>query len=204
MKIEVEISDKEYEMLQKGVPVTITLQNDKAVEQQKEKDESCAAVPIEQESSKGTPKILICMKSFRTSHNSGWVKGELHEATMYEDNTWSFPMKELQNKHSLEEVNDDYKEPLLLDVTDIVLELKEEKVSETREQLEDYLKGLYFDGNISRKKMDDVLDDFDQWCDEKLIPRTDSYFYDGETFDIEIDTDDIYEMLEAEREEYDR
>ncbi len=189
MKIEVEISEKEYEMLQKGEPVTITLQNDKAAEQRKEK---------EQEGRKGEQKILICMKSFRTSHNSGWVKGELHEATMYEDKTWSFPMKELQNKHSLEEVNNDYKEPLLLDVTDIVLELKDEKVLKTRGRLEDYLNGLVICDDISRKEKDDVLDDFDQWCDEELIPRTDSYFYDGMTFDIEIDTDDIYEMLEEE------
>lgn len=158
----------------------------------------------EVESGKGEPKILICMKSIRTSHNSGWVKGELYEATMYEDQTWNFPMKELQNKHSLGEVNNDYKEPLLLDVTDIVLELKEEKVAEAREELEEYLHGLVICDEISRKEMNAVLDDFDRWCEEKLIPRTDSYFYDDETFDIEIDTDDIYEMLEAEREEYDR
>ena len=191
MKIEVEISDKEYEMLQKGEPVTITLQNNKAAEQHKKEEES-------EKGKKGEPKILICMQSFRTSHNSGWTKGELYEATMYEDKTWDFPMKELKNKHSLKEINSEYKEPLLLDVTDIVLELKEEKVSETRAQLEDYLNGLVICDDISRKEMDDVLDDFNQWCDEKLIPRTDSYFYDGETFDIEIDTDDIYEILEDE------
>ena len=191
MKIEVEISDKEYGMLQKGEPVTITLQNDKAMEQRKKEEES-------KEDKKGEPKILICMKTFRASHNSGWVKGELHEATMYEDKTWDFPMKELQNKHSLKEVNDEYSGPLLLDVTDIVLELKEEKVSETRARLEDYLRGLVICDSISREDMDDARDDFDQWCDEKLIPRTDRYFYDGEMFDIEIDTDDIYEILEEE------
>lgn len=191
MKIEVEISDKEYEMLQKGEPVTITLQNDKAAEQHKKEGGN-------EKDKKGESRILICMKSFRTSHNSGWVKGELYEATMYEDKTWSFPMKELQNKHSLEEVNNDYKEPLLLDVTDIVLELKDEKVLEARGRLEDYLNGLVICDDISRKEKNDVLDDFDQWCDEELISRTDSYFYDGMTFDIEIDTDDIYEILEEE------
>lgn len=54
--------------------------------------------------------------------------------------------------------------------------------NELHDELEEYLNGLRICDDITRNEQEEILDDFDKWCETAQIG--DTYCYDGQRYTL--------------------
>ena len=103
---------------------------------------------------------------------------------------WDYPLEEY--KHISE--NDIICEPVrfadpyggyeyrFCEVKEFEDEEETDNRDELREELEEYLNGLRIYDYITRKRQENIMADFDEWC--KTSEIGDTYYYDGEEYTL--------------------